>query len=143
MDEGPLDTSAADSANDAIASPILFNRRERVLREHLEFLYEHYERLRIISQGGRRGGGYTVSEGVKISDLKYPEPWRNHVVHGFGVVAAFAAIVTIAALLMDPPTRSAPKLAPNQPVKNGKPTWALVALVLWTVVPPIYFWFEH
>jgi hypothetical protein len=72
---------------------------------------------------------------VPPDTVQYKEKWRKVLAPTAGILAAIAAIATIGALLLDPPT--------NNLAASGKPAWALVALVLWAVVPPMWFWLEH
>jgi|GEM_PF-2806764 len=59
----------------------------------------------------------------------YNDAWRIWLSFSAGLTAAIAGLITVVGLIREPDPKGTP--------------WARVALVLWTVIPPAYFWFEY
>lgn len=60
----------------------------------------------------------------------YSTQWKNRVTFLAGAVATIAGAITICLMIAEPPSTS-------------RPAWAFSALILWTVFPPAWFWFEY
>lgn len=60
---------------------------------------------------------------------EYTDAWRIWVSLSAGLIALIASLMTVVALVREPNPKGA--------------VWARIALILWAVVPPAYFWFEY
>ncbi len=89
---------------------------------------------------------------VGIDNFKFVDTWRNWVSRVAGTIATIAALATVICLLKDPPKKpaSTPSATSQSSAQATQPAadestvhWFYVAIVLWAVVPPVYFWFEH
>jgi hypothetical protein len=60
----------------------------------------------------------------------YTKPWKNCVIFLVGLIATLGGLWTLWKIH-------------TTPAGTSRPEWAKTALILWTILPPLWFWGEY